>query len=52
VSWPRRQGRHRLETWICWQASRAAQVTENLRALDVLGKLDEDVLNRIEQAFA
>jgi aryl-alcohol dehydrogenase-like predicted oxidoreductase len=33
-------------------ASRAAQVTENLRALDVLGKLDEDVLSRIEQAFA
>ena len=31
-------------------ASRAAQVTENLAALDVLGKLDEDVLSRIEQA--
>jgi voltage-dependent potassium channel beta subunit len=33
-------------------ASRAAQVTENLRALDVLGQLDEDVLSRIEHAFA
>ena len=33
-------------------ASRATQVPENLRALDVLAQLDADVLSRIDQAVA
>jgi len=33
-------------------ASRPAQVTENLRALDVVGKLTPDVMARIESALA
>jgi voltage-dependent potassium channel beta subunit len=33
-------------------ASRPAQVTENLRALDVVGKLSADVMARIEAALA
>lgn len=33
-------------------ASRAAQVPENLRALEVLAQLDADVLSRIDQAVA
>jgi aryl-alcohol dehydrogenase-like predicted oxidoreductase len=33
-------------------ASRAAQVPENLRALEVLAQLDDDVLSRLDQAVA
>jgi aryl-alcohol dehydrogenase-like predicted oxidoreductase len=33
-------------------ASRAGQVPENLRALEVLAQLDRDVLSRIDQAVA
>ncbi len=33
-------------------ASRVEQVRENLKALDVLGQLDDDVMARIEQAVA
>jgi aryl-alcohol dehydrogenase-like predicted oxidoreductase len=33
-------------------ASRARQVPENLKALEVLAQLDADVLSRIDQAVA